>query len=356
MGLAMFIINTIVGVTGAIGNFMVVLAVFITPNLQRISNYFISSLAVADFMVNSCVQLLFAVKLWDAMMYGHCNPPVELAYTVFVNIFCMISLLTLCAISVERCVAIVKPLSYKSIITKGKLIMMVAVVWVSSLVYSFCRAQVSRKVTSYFVGVLFTIGYGAFATSYTLIFYTVRKQAKQRSKIIADVNGTVMHAAQTREKRLAITVFMLMLVVLVAWGPFHVFIIRSPENRFGVFYNWAITSALCSSAVNPVLYCIRNEDYRKAFMRMIRAVFCCRIGCGTSVAHDERTTKKLRKDAATIPKTLDISNLTSTSSKQRRNVARGGEEFEAIGPDIGKADDIKGSKENEIKVIGDNYN
>lgn len=274
MALSMFTINIFVSVLGTVGNLLVCLAVLTTPNLQRISNYFICCLAIADLMITSSDQPLLAVMLWGRM-YGNCYPRVELAFRIIGNVSCAASLLTLCFVSVDRCVSIIKPFSYQSIITITKFYIMVGTAWVLSGVFTFLRIQVSKKITSYVTVGLFASGYAVFATCYLLIIFKIRKQAKQRAKLVADFRGKSAHASQAMERRLAVTVLLIMMVFTVAWTPLFYLRVRAPKKNFGLLYNWARTIALSSSAVNPALYCMRNEEYRKSFAKILRMVFCC---------------------------------------------------------------------------------
>ncbi|KAK3750157.1 hypothetical protein QZH41_004561 [Actinostola sp. cb2023] len=61
MALTMFVINIVVSFLGTSGNILVCLAVLTTTNLQRISNYFICCLAIADLTINGADQPLLAI-------------------------------------------------------------------------------------------------------------------------------------------------------------------------------------------------------------------------------------------------------------------------------------------------------
>lgn len=278
MALSMLVINIFVSLLGTTGNLLVCFAVLTTLHLQRISNYFICCLAVADLTITAADQPLLAVMLWGRM-YGDCFPRVELAFRFIGNVSCAASLLTLCFISVDRCVSIVKPFSYPTIITRTRFLIMVTTAWVFSIVYTFLRIFVSKKITSYVTVGMFPAGYGVFATCYLLIIFKIRKQAQERANLVAaGGQSQALQASQAIERRLAVTVAVIMFVFSVAWMPLFYLRVKSPKKNFGVLYDWARTIALSSSAVNPALYCMRNEEYRKAFVKLIRFIFCCRRG------------------------------------------------------------------------------
>lgn len=292
MAVSMFVINVLVSFLGTAGNLLVCLAVLITPSLQRISNYFICCLAIADLTINAADQPLLSLMLWGRM-YGICFPDIEFAFRVIGNVSCAASLLTLCFISIDRCVSITKPFSYLSIITKTKFFFMVLSAWTFSAVYTYLRLEVSKKITSYVTVGIFATGYTIFAACYLLIIVKIKQQSKERMNLVGHQRAT--QASQRVETRLAVTVALIIFVFTVAWTPLFYLRVTSPKKNYGVLYDWARTIALSSSAVNPALYCLRNEDYRKAFAKILRFVFCCRVGSKTY---------GLRSSTTTTPRTV----------------------------------------------------
>ncbi|XP_031558892.1 octopamine receptor-like [Actinia tenebrosa] len=273
MAFTMFVLNIVVGFFGTWGNILVCVSVMITPSLQRISNYFICSLAVADLSINLIDQPLLVVMLWGRSK-SLCFPQVELAFRIVGNVSCAVSLVTLCFISIDRCVSITKPFNYQSIITPTKFYIMLVASWVLPGVYTYIRIDVSKKITSYVTVGLFGSSYILLAVCYLLIFIQIKKQGRERCNLAAYREGP-SQASQALERRLAVTIAMIIAVFTVAWIPIFYLRVTAPKKNYGVLYDWARTIALSSSAVNPALYCLRNDEYRKAFAKILRFIFCC---------------------------------------------------------------------------------
>ena len=270
VGLVMASINIVMGICGTVGNFLVVFAVFFTPALQTISNKFICSLALADLLVTMCGQPLLAV-LQIGRTRALCLEEVEFVFRLVGNFSCAVSFLNLCFVSIDRCVAILKPLQYKTLMTMGKLKAMLSVVWLLPAVYTVLRLTINKKATSYFTVLMFALGYVTILICYSVIFVTVWRQAVKRRRLQSIRTQSRSHEG---EKRLAKTLAVVIGVFTIAWMPLFYLRMRAPDKNYGIAYNWARTVAMSSSAINPVIYCFRNVQYRSAFRNIILCVYC----------------------------------------------------------------------------------
>ncbi|KAL3864429.1 hypothetical protein ACJMK2_006113 [Sinanodonta woodiana] len=115
-----------------LGNSLVIAAVISTRKLRTVTNMHIISLACADLMLGFAV-LPFSISLEvvDIWLWGNTWCSMWLAVDV---LLCTASILSLCAISLDRYIAVTHPIRYPQIITprKGKII--VTFVWILSLV------------------------------------------------------------------------------------------------------------------------------------------------------------------------------------------------------------------------------
>ncbi|KAL2725085.1 octopamine receptor Oamb-like isoform X1 [Vespula squamosa] len=150
----------IVNVMVVLGNVLVILAVYYTSKLRNVTNMFIVSLAVADLLVGLAVLPFSATwEVFKVWIFGDLWCSVWLAVDVWM---CTASILNLCAISLDRYLAVTRPVSYpqaknkKRKISKRKFIvyidrsffsiqlmspkrarLLVATVWVLSFVICF---------------------------------------------------------------------------------------------------------------------------------------------------------------------------------------------------------------------------
>ncbi|XP_076032518.1 putative G-protein coupled receptor No9 [Oratosquilla oratoria] len=117
------------------GNCLVILAVFLSSKLRTVTNLFIVSLAVADLLLGVAV-LPFSVTIqaFDVWLYGDLWCSVWLAVDVWMS---TASILNLCAISLDRYVAVTRPVSYPSLMSSSRAKLLIAGVWVTSFVICF---------------------------------------------------------------------------------------------------------------------------------------------------------------------------------------------------------------------------
>merc|ERR1740128_206930 len=98
-----------------LGNCLVVLAVFLDQRLRTVTNLFIVSLAMADLSVGLAVLPFSAsLEVLDMWIFGEIWCSIWLAVDVWM---CTASILNLCAISLDRYLAVTRPVSYPSIMT-----------------------------------------------------------------------------------------------------------------------------------------------------------------------------------------------------------------------------------------------
>ena len=117
------------------GNIMVILAVVIFRKLRKIPNLLIVSLATADLIMGGIVLPLgahYAVGSKWLLGAFACN-----LWTSIDVLSVTASICTLCAISLDRFVAIVMPFEYSTKMTKNRARLIIAFIWITSAAIAF---------------------------------------------------------------------------------------------------------------------------------------------------------------------------------------------------------------------------
>ena len=192
---------------------------------------------------------------------------IPLAARSLSRISALISLQHLALISAERYISIKFPVKYDNFVTKRRLIGSVVLAW--SLVFlatlfSFYRQSIFK----YFLH-LFAI----FPAMSILIFCRIASYHEARKRI-ANITTQSAKAKFLKEKKALKTTSYVIGVVLLSNIPMILFravfapLISSPKTFLAV-QSFTITLALSNSVFNPLIYCARNEQYRRAFKKLL---------------------------------------------------------------------------------------
>ena len=308
------VLYIIVILVGAIGNIMVVITVIKTKQMWNATNIFIANLAISDVFV--CVfdlPLSVYYQITDKWIFGEALCHVILpAFAVVVYD----STLTLTLISIDRYLLIVFPLKKKltvkiALIFVG-IIAMVSmavaspialyskyVIWDDSLLNIY-RQYCTEKWPSSHFRLIYTIvtllcQYFLPLLVIGILYYLIFRRVKQR-----------MQSAFKKKSRKTRTTKMLVAVVAVfaiTWTPFHLYGLIAEVNYDLVKGRWyKLTDALLrvlamsSSCINPILYAWLNDNYRNAFLSLVKVIYM-----GLFCSWNKRDPRFITVDLSDIP-------------------------------------------------------
>ncbi|XP_014678717.1 PREDICTED: 5-hydroxytryptamine receptor 1D-like [Priapulus caudatus] len=119
-------------VSAVVGNVLVIVAVGVNKRLRTVTNCFVVSLAFADLLVSTTVApFAIAAEVTSQWTFGRVVCDI---YTSLDVLLCTASILNLCCISVDRYMAVTRPLTYAASRTTSLALLMVAAAWVMSAV------------------------------------------------------------------------------------------------------------------------------------------------------------------------------------------------------------------------------
>lgn len=276
-GLVLISVNAIVIITGTLGNLLVCFAVATTPRLRRPANFLLFSLAIADLLVTMVCEPLFLAILTRRTFFNECANGLEIPYIILSMLSCAASVEHIAAISVDRVIAILYPLHYKSIMENRGLKAMLIKSWLSPIVVPILNPIIPKRFPKRFVAFgIFSLSYMAVFVSYSLIVISLVKHRKKQIQIRADPSKNSSNFQQFRvEIRIAITLAIVIVVFTICWVPlFTTFFAAGKllvKNR-GIAYLWIRTLALSNSAMNFVIYGSRMRNFREAFTAILRKI------------------------------------------------------------------------------------
>ena len=313
-----------------IGNLLVIISVFKFEFLQIISNSFIVSLAFADLLVALLVMPFNASQeIAGRWLFGQIVCDLWNANDV---LFSNASLLHLCAISMDRYIAVTDPFHYESRMTKKRVALMLSCVWGASALISHIpiwtgiyAQQGGRYITEdgmclfdvnvYYAVISSSISFWIpaliMAITYAMVFREAMRQERQIMKLanMAPTNrGSSAAFSQLnvprpslnngqnsprngykdqsrrlsrernklkREHKAAKTLGIIMSAFLLCWLPFFLwYLITAVCGAENCPYPPILGSILFwigyfNSALNPMIYAAYNKEFNRAFKLLL---------------------------------------------------------------------------------------
>lgn len=115
-----------------VGNMLVIIAIMTEKSLKNIQNWFIASLAVADFSIGLIIMpFSLANELMGYWIFGSFWCDIHSAMDV---LLCTASIINLCLISLDRYWSITQAIDYLKKRTPGRAVVMITMVWILSAV------------------------------------------------------------------------------------------------------------------------------------------------------------------------------------------------------------------------------
>ena len=305
---------------GLVGNLLILYAILKLKCLPRQTGNFLTSLALADIGV--MIQYCF----WFICIKAKVTLPGDLNYYFHPSIdifFSALVLLQITAISIERAIAVTRPLKYPSLVSVHRSKRIVYAIWLIALfffLFSMSRILIASETYQNFVflvaaSVLLLLPIVIIVVCYTMVLVCAYKnlsQDRKRLQMLAtflrrthlkdspptaaagesnepsttsssrNSSTTNQHdenlkyrrnSIRCREFRLAINVAMIVLPFLGFWGTFlfiSVYEVVKKVVFLGVI-NWLLPILpFMASCLNPILYLTFTRSLRKAVKSLIQ--------------------------------------------------------------------------------------
>ena len=131
--------SILISIVASVGNFLVVIAVIWNPykDLRTPFNYFIANLSFADLVVGLVLGPLSAIiHIFEGLDMQKQFQPFREAFHVVFFTFCTASLLSLTALALDRYLAVMYPLSYRTNLNPVRALLISLLLWIVSILLS----------------------------------------------------------------------------------------------------------------------------------------------------------------------------------------------------------------------------
>ncbi|KAM9330058.1 alpha-1D adrenergic receptor [Gastrophryne carolinensis] len=303
-----------------VGNIMVILSVACNRQLQTVTNYFIINLAIADLLLSTTVLPFSAtLEVLGFWAFGRIFCDIWAAVDV---LCCTASIMSLCIISIDRYVGVKHSLKYPTIMTEKKAVIIIILLWVSSMVISIgpllgwkeppppddsqCSITEEPGYALFSSLLSFYLPLMVILIMYFKVYIVARRTTKsleagvkkERSKSMEVVlrihcrslgssNTNSRNKGQTfrsslsvrlvkfsREKKAAKTLAIVVGVFILCWLPFFIVLplgsffpdLKPSDGVFKVIF-WL---GYFNSCVNPIIYPCSSKEFKRAFIRLLR--------------------------------------------------------------------------------------
>lgn len=272
--IATAVVNSVFSLTAVLGNFLIILAYQRTPSLHCPSNTLVCCLALSDFTVGLVTQPSFvAHKIGEIQHNFNMYCATRMVTETSGYIACGVSILTLTAISIERYLAVHLHLRYNETVTNFRALVTVGVLWsilgLAAVSRFFFRD--GKNFNAITVPILFSSLIVTF-WAYSRIY----KEVKRHHRSIQDQEKSARVTAIAKHKKSTVTMVYILGLFVLSNAPFLGVVvtqrIQGYTNSVKVAYIYASTIVFMSSSVNPVIYCWRITEIRRAVVKVTKTL------------------------------------------------------------------------------------
>ena len=257
-------------VFGLLVNGFILLRFFKLPRIRSFTYHFVASLALADLLMAILNPILILLLLYDKIDFE-----IGQLFQLIFEWFCAIASLTSFAcISVDRMLAIAKPLYHRSL-PRSRCIKVIIFVWCFSVVMTLLSVFLSVVVDFFLlVCCYFTISF-AIPTLITLVSYAIIARTVVRRG--RNFRATDHHANTRTRDALKITwkIFLVILPGIAMWTLYWVIVFlfftdEENEDKFSLSFIQTISFIpIFTAVVNPLIFIIMTPEFRRYLLKFI---------------------------------------------------------------------------------------
>ena len=277
MIIANCVVNLALAVVAITGNALVLYAVWKTPSLRSPSILLLCGLASTDFSVGLIAQPIFIAGGFAEVFSQSVNLKLmfKKVYDTIAFSLCGGSLGMMTGISIDRVIAIQKPLQYPSIVTSSRVAPILVAIWVVSLLAATTEFWEKRVLFASICSSVF-ICLSICVICHAAMYKIMRRHRLQIQSQIQAFDDRNARTSTISHRKSAFNAFVVFIVLVICYFPYLVvyivyFIGKAGELKLEFLLS--ATVVFLNSALNPLLYCWRIREIRLAVLQTLRRLF-----------------------------------------------------------------------------------
>ena len=274
-GITQACVLTILSLWTTFSNLIILVAIVRFCTNRTAYPWVLCSQVFADFMTGASVMPLslsmaveFLVSLKTSCQIGHSSR--ILAYFFYFHWVSTLGTLSNFAMSsIDRYYAVSRPLRYRATVRVQRVKRFLVAFWIflfvfELMLYRVAVVQVSLLLAALLNTIIFQI----------LVFKSVHRYNATRANNLG--NNSIADAVIKQEKTMAKRIGLLIATLCVCTLPMIVFVVvqvtsaKLIESWHAVIAPWTTLIFYTSSALDPFLYCWKNETVKKAIKKLLR--------------------------------------------------------------------------------------
>ena len=262
-----------------LGNTLILVALRKESSLHPPSKLLYRCLATTDLCIalisepsSVAYWLSFVSRDWKLCKFGLS------AYFIASHTICSVSILTMTAISVDRLLALVLGLRYRQIVTLKRTYVVIAIFWILSVAAG----------AAYFVDYRISVSYGytliplcliTATFSYTKIFHRLHRSRNQVQILISQQPSQPVSLNMALYRNAVYSALWVQVAFVCCSLPYSIVAVVVPYDRLSpydfILLSCAESMFYLNSSLNPLLYCWKINEVRRAVKETLRQTFRC---------------------------------------------------------------------------------
>ena len=266
-------LNSVFSIATCIGNSIILHVIRKTQELHSPSFVLLFCLAASDLLVGLICQPSFVgLKIAELGNDSSAYCSLQIIQTISSWTTSGASLLTLSAVSIDRLLAVTLHLRYNAIVTVPRVFKTVVCLWVFTIIVVLQQFWITKLNWLVFPLVITLLTLLVTTLTTLKIFQIVRRHQRQITQQQQSVQSNTINVLKC--KKSAVTVRYVYGLFVIFYFPLFVTMLTETLTGYTkpmkIAYDYASTAVFINSFLNPVVYCWRIREMRRAVKNVFR--------------------------------------------------------------------------------------